>query len=222
MNSAEVLFKGGIPGVFEARQSRSVKSRDGFILAGIDALNTKRFDELKITELALASGNSVGSFYTRFQDKDAYFRALRFYAVSAIEHEIAQGFDTEAIRAKSTGEALDSLVDLLGAIFASRYRGVLRESYPRILDPDDPWAPIRTHAQKIVQILEDGLADAFPHYTTTEAKTRLRFCFQIAVGVLQNDLLNSYHVFTLQDGTILKGLKETLRAYMAIPKAEKD
>ncbi len=222
MDGAEAVFKDGIPGVFEARQSRSIRNRDGYIMAGIDALNTMRFDELKISDLAHASGNSVGSFYTRFKDKEAYIRALRVYAVSAIEQGIAHIFTSENLRAMQPSEALDNLVDVLGAIFASRYRGVLRESYPRILDADDPWAPIRTHALKMVAALQDGLADAFPQFGPTETRTRLRFCFQIAVGVLQNDLVNNYHVFTLEDGTVLSGLKETVRAYMAVPQATKD
>ncbi len=218
MAATGFILKDGIPGVFEARQNRSVKNRDGFIRAGIEALNTKSFDELKISDLAAASGNSVGSFYTRFQDKDAYFRALRVYSVDAIEREIEADFTQAALREMSSGEALDSLVDLLGAIFSSRFRGVLRESYPRILDADDPWAPMRTQAQKVLKTLHDGLEEAFPHYTPTETKTKLSFCFQMITGVLQNDLVNNYHVFTLKDGTILDGLKEALRAYMGVPR----
>ncbi len=219
MAATGYILKDGILGVFEARQNRSVKNRDGFIRAGIEALNTKSFDELKISDLAAASGNSVGSFYTRFQDKDAYFRALRVYSLDAIEREIEADFTQIALRSMSSGEALDSLVDLLGAIFSSRFRGVLRESYPRILDADDPWAPMRTQAQKVLKTLHDGLEDAFPDYSVAETKTRLSFCFQMITGALQNDLVNNYHVFTLKDGTILEGLKEALRAYMGVPRS---
>jgi hypothetical protein len=45
----------------------------------------------------------------------------------------------------------------------------------------------------------------------------LSFCFQLIVGVIQNDLINKNHVFTLEDGSVLAGLKETLRAYMGVP-----
>ena len=217
MDAAEPNLQDSIPGVFAARQSRSIRNRDSFLKAGVEALGKMAFDEIKISELAAASGNSVGSFYTRFQDKDAFLRALRTYAVEAIDREHCAEFTVETLRGRSPEEVLDALVDLMGAIFASRFRGVLRENYTRIMDADDPWAPIRTHAQEVVRTLHDSLSDAFPQYGVEETKTRLSFCFQMVVGVLQNDLVNNYHVFKLDDGTVLPGLKEALRAYMALP-----
>lgn len=220
MVTSGFVLKEGIPGVFEARQNRSVKNRDGFIRAGIEALHSKSFDDLKISDLAKASGNSVGSFYTRFQDKEAYFRALRVFSIDAIEREIVADFTEAALQNMEPGDALDRLVDLMGAIFASRFRGVLRESYPRIMDADDPWAPMRANAQKVVKTLHNGLGNAFPIYTTEETLVRLSFCFQMITGVLQNDLVNNYHVFKLDDGTVLDGLKEALRAYMGVPRQQ--
>jgi hypothetical protein len=206
-----------IPGVFKARQSRSVKARDGFINTGIEALQTRRLDDLKIAELAMVSGNSVGSFYTRFQDKDAYFRALSAYASQGISREFDAAFTVDKLRHLGPGQGLDALVDLIGAIFGSKFRGVLRETYLRIMDEDDPWAPFRTTANQTLRKLHDGLGNAFPHYGPDETKTRLSFCFQLIVGVIQNDLINKNHVFTLEDGSVLAGLKETLRAYMGVP-----
>lgn len=206
----------GIPGVFEARQSRSVKSRDSFVHAGIEALNTMRFDDLKIADLAAASGNSVGSFYTRFQDKAAFFTALRAQTVEAIERDLTADFTVQKLRSGSAGQGLDALVDMVGAVFASRYRGVLRESFARIADPDDPWAPIRRSARQTLTILHQGLSDAFPGANAETTKTRLSFCFQMIVGVMQNELVNNNHVFNLQDGSVLVGLKEAVRAYMGV------
>ncbi len=222
MDAGTRTLDDGIPGVFEARQNRSVKSRDGFIKAGTDALNSKRFDDLKIADLAKTSGNSVGSFYTRFQDKASFFRALRVSAVEGISTEITASFTPERLRALSPADALDLFVDVVGAIFASRYRGVLRESYPLILDDDDPWEPIRTSARQTLQALQDGLSDAFPHLSKSETETRLSFCFQMVAGVMQNDLVNNYHVFTLEDGSILIGLKTVLRAYMDVPQHKEE
>ena len=216
MTVAVQVLEDGIPGVFEARQSRSAKSRDSFVRAGIDALNSKRFDELKIADLAKDSDNSVGSFYARFRDKKAFFRALIAFTADGIDREFNVTFTAEKLQSLSPGEALDALVEFIGAIFSSRFRGVLRETYPRILEADDPWAPIRKSAKTTMKSLHEGLRDAFPHYSKEETETRLSFCFQIIVGVLQNDLVNNSHVYTLKDGSVLVGLKETLRAYMGV------
>lgn len=222
MSAVDSLLKQDVPGVFAARQRRSVKNRDGFLKAGIDALNVTPFDEIKISDLAAESGNSVGSFYTRFQDKDTLLRALTIHAIDVIDTQISANFSVQKLRSGTAAEGLDALVEVMGAIFSSRFRGVLRENYTRISDHADPWGPMRASAQRLRAILHEGLEDAFPHFGVEETRTRLSFCFQIVVGVLQNDLVNSYHVYKLEDGTVLHGLKETLHAYMGLPVRSKE
>jgi|TARA_B110000977_G_scaffold118552_1_gene152982 hypothetical protein len=68
MDTSEQILQSDILGMFEARQSRSIKNRDGFLKAGVKALNAAPFDGIKISDLAKISGNSVGIFYTLFQD----------------------------------------------------------------------------------------------------------------------------------------------------------
>ena len=216
MGGAIAEISHNVPGVFDARQKRSVRIRDGYISVGVDALNEMRFANLKVLRLAEESGNSVGSFYSRFQDKDAYFRALRAFAIRSIDAEFVSRFTPEILKSVPPGKALDMLVDLLADIFSSRFRGVLRESLLRILDPDDPWAPMRRSAQRIIAALHSGLEDAFPGLTPDEARTRLSFCFQMIVGVLQNELVNDYHVFSLRDDSIRHGLKDAVRSYMRL------
>ncbi len=209
-------LRGDIPGVYAARQKRSVRIRDSFINAGVEALNNTRLTDLTIAQLCDRSGNSVGAFYTRFQDKDAYFRALRGYAIESHDQVATTRFNLEVLANYGAAETLDALVDLMVDIFTSRFRGVLRESLVLILEPDDPWAPMRGSALKIVSVLEDSLVDSFADCTASETKRRCRFCFQLIVGVLQNDLVNDYHVFTTQDNSLRHGLKEAVCAYMGL------
>lgn len=214
MNNLAIDLSENIPGVFQARQERSVRIRNEFIVAGVEALNKMRFAELTVSHLASLCGNSVGSFYTRFEDKDSYFRALRAHAIDSIDTEIETRFTVQILKGAAPGDALGLLVNLLADIFTSRFRGVLRESLLRILEPDDPWAPMRQSAQGIVVILHKGLGGAFPQYNRQETKTRLSFCFQMIVGVLQNDLVNDYHVFSTRDHSVRHGLTDAVCGYM--------
>ncbi|MDD9908471.1 MAG: TetR/AcrR family transcriptional regulator [Ahrensia sp.] len=210
-------FWDAIEGVQPATQQRSIRIRDEFVEAGVTALNKMRFDELKVSHLAELSGNSVGSFYTRFADKDAFIGALRAYAIASITREFVAHFTVDKLQQSERNEALGQLVDLLSDIFTSRYRGVLRESLLRILDPDDPWARMRQSAQEITTILNDALSHSFPEYGEAETHIRLRFAFQLIVGVLQNDLINDYHVFSTRDHSVRHGLKDAVCAYMNAP-----
>jgi len=214
--SAVVSLSGDIPGVFAAKQKRSVRIRDSFINVGVEALNDTRLRDLTIAELCHRSGNSVGAFYTRFQDKDAYFRALRGSAIDANDLQAATQFNLEILKGCDATSILEKLVDLLVDVFTGRFRGVLRESLVLILEPDDPWAPMRSSAQKIVETLQLSLVSAFPHSTAAETNIQCRFCFQLIVGTLQNDLINDYHVFTTKDDSLRNGLKKAVCAYMGL------
>ena len=213
-SSTIVSLRGDIPGVFVARQKRSVRIRDRFINVGVEALNENRLKDLTVADLCQRSGNSVGAFYTRFQDKDAFFRALRVYTIESLEHEVISRFDHQSLTGNDAHEVLEKLVDLMVDIFTSRFRGVLRESLLLILEPNDPWAPMRESALKIVSVLQQSLEHAYPNQSIDDTHTRCRFCFQLIVGALQNDLVNDYHVFTTKDQSLRNGLKEAVCAYM--------
>ena len=66
MDTSEEILQSDILGMFEARQSRSIKNRDGFLKASVEALNAAPIDRIKISDLAKFSSNSVGNFYTQF------------------------------------------------------------------------------------------------------------------------------------------------------------
>lgn len=216
MNIDALLLDDDIPGVLPAKQARSRRIRDAYIEAGIEMLNATRFNDLKVSDLAAECGLSVGSFYTRFEDKEAYFRALRAAAISLCNTEIHARVSVDKLYEMEPGEALDTLVDLMADLFTGPVRGVLRESLLRILEPDDPWAPMRDSAREIMRNYRRACATQFPAFTPEEAKERLSFCFQLIVGALQNDLVNDYHVFSTKDESLRKGLKEATRLYMHI------
>jgi len=89
-------------------------------------------------------------------------------------------------------------------------------SHTKILDPDDPWEPMRQSARQIMHVLHEALDTGFPGVAPDQARERLSFCFQLIVGVLQNDLVNDYHVYSLKDGSVRDGLKAAVRAYMGL------
>src|SRR4029453_3630618 len=56
-----------------AKQARSRATRDALVRAGRNLCEIKDFDELSVAEIAAEAGCSVGSFYSRFSDKDGFF-----------------------------------------------------------------------------------------------------------------------------------------------------
>jgi len=216
MAIAERSISDCIPGVFHATQQRSVRIRDSFIEAGVDALNSMRFDDLTVLHLSQLSQNSVGGFYTRFKDKDSYFTALRYSAVQALERDYVANFNAGTLAHSTSADVLEKLVDLMVDIFTSRYRGVLRESMLIIMEPDDPWAPMRESAQNILTELQRALSIVHSDEPSSFTNEQVHFCYQLIVGVLMNELVNSNHVFTTKDDSLRGGLKQAVCAYMNV------
>ena len=202
-------------GVFEALQERSRRSRDAFIESGFVLLNQMRFNDLKISDLAQHSGRSVGSFYKRFEDKEAFFRALQLATVKRNRKIIERRLAPDRLAKMSAESVLYEFVDILADIFSSEMRGVLRESLLRIHEPEDGWAPMRKSGQDLQNRLVARLKAAYPNLSPSEAERKLRFCYQIIVGVLQNDLVNDSHTFSTKDHSIRRAIKAVLQDHMA-------
>src|SRR5262245_48964862 len=103
----------GIDGVRPVKQSRARRSRDRLLDAGQRLVAERPFDALSVADITRAAGCSVGAFYLRFRDKDAFLRAL-------IAQYLAEGrAETQELFA-SCGD--DRLVTELVAKTARRFR----------------------------------------------------------------------------------------------------
>src|SRR5215470_4996722 len=65
-----------LDGVRPVKQLRGRRSRDRLLNAGQRLVAARPFDALSVAEIARTAGSSVGAFYLRFRDKDAFFGAL--------------------------------------------------------------------------------------------------------------------------------------------------
>src|SRR5262245_324974 len=84
MRSSTRLAPAPRSGVLPTKQIRSKATQDRLIAAGYRLLTTRDLDDLSVAEIAMAAGCSVGAFYLRFENKDAFFRAL-------ISHKFEEG-----------------------------------------------------------------------------------------------------------------------------------
>lgn len=210
-------FQDEIEGVHAVLQERSRRSRDAFIESGFEMLNGMRFADLTVAALARHCGRSVGAFYKRFEDKEGFFRALQLAAVTH-GRKLTRARLAPALLARMTpDEALDEMVDLLSDIFTSQARGVLRESLLRVLDPEDGWAPMRDSGREIQRLVVDRLKAEWPGVSEADAERKIRFCYQIVVGVLQNDLVNDFHSISTRDRSVRKALKAAIGDHMRSP-----
>mgnify|MGYP006176824237 CR=1 FL=1 len=73
-----------------AHQARSREQRDRLLKAGERAFAAQGFWRTHVTDITRRAGCSVGSFYRRFRDKEAFFMALQADMATRAEANIAR------------------------------------------------------------------------------------------------------------------------------------
>ncbi|MFB9268845.1 TetR/AcrR family transcriptional regulator [Bradyrhizobium erythrophlei] len=179
-----------------AKQARSRATRDALVGAGRKLCEIKSFDDLSVAEIAAAAQCSVGSFYSRFADKDGFFRALINDVVdrdSAFMHsplDCAEHLSTEEILA-------DAIATTLKAY--RKRRGLIRAAIRRSMTDPTVWEPFRLHGQAIADRLVARLLPRFPNDPDIERRTR--FACQMLYGTLNNAVLIAPGPIQLDDDT---------------------
>lgn len=163
-----------------AKQARSRATRDALIEAGIRLVEERDFDTLSIAEIAAAAGCSVGAFYFRFADKDAYFRAL---IAATVEDGLAL---FEALAATPAERLVGRLVALTLKSYRRR-RGLLRAAIRASMRDATVWDPLKARGHAIADAMVDKLAGSGAGRKQRAA--RIRFALQTLYGTLNNAIL---------------------------------
>lgn len=190
--------------ILPAKQARSRARRDALVRAGKKLCEIKDFDDLSVAEIAAEAGCSVGSFYSRFTDKDGFFRAI---VGDAAERDRTR---TPEPANDPTQPIDDILAEVVTATLAGyrKRRGLIRATIRRSMTEPALWEPTRQRGQDVANRLVARLADSFPDDPHLER--RIRFACQMLFGTLNNAVLIAPGPLQLDDEA-LEG--ELLRAF---------
>src|SRR5947209_20034238 len=84
-------------GVTPSRQKRSRETTAALLAAGAEMLRSHSLAELSIEALCRQVGATVGAFYSRFESKDAYFKALMALAARDGERRVSRMKDDKRL-----------------------------------------------------------------------------------------------------------------------------
>jgi AcrR family transcriptional regulator len=193
--------------ILPAKQARSRATRDALVQAGRNMCEIKDFDELSVAEIAAAAGCSVGSFYSRFSDKDGFFRAL---VGDAERREEADELSTPP-DPKQTVDAL--LAEVIASTLAGyrRRRGLIRAAIRRSMMEPALWEPFRRRGHQHADRLVARLKRVRPN--DPQLENRVRFACQMLYGTLNNAVLIAPGPLQLDDAALEA---ELLRAFRLI------
>ena len=194
-----------LDGVRPVKQLRGRRSRDRLLQAGQKLVARRPFDQLSVADIARAADCSVGAFYLRFRDKDAFFRALIAQYVAEGRAETSELFATHPD---------DRLISVLVARTTNRFRryaGLIRSAIRQRMEDATVWEPIRRSGHLNADCFVDWLATRHERTLTVSEDLSVRFAFQVLYGTLNNALVNEPGPLDIEDPAFPAHLERAFR-----------
>lgn len=199
------------------RQQRGRERQRALIKAGLSLTAERNWADVTIADIAAAIGCSIGTFYTRFHTKDAYFDALLERVVdSMLRH--TEDFHAAPERAS---EAVESFVTQWVHLAVHSFR-VHRGLYAaamldqrRMSDEARAASPLTRLRERSRELLLAAMARR-PGWRSQAARARLVAAHQMLQGVLINAVLTDPGPLFLDDPALEAELVRMLCAYLEL------
>ena len=172
------------------KRQRGRERQQALVEAGLRLTDTRRWSEVTVGDIAAEIDCSVGTFYTRFRNKDAYFAVLQTLLAEVLTQRL-EAFHTAPER---EGESAAAFIAAWTRLIVGSYRlhrglyaAVLAQTQqlPRAAVAALPLARLRVLTR---QRLVTAMA-ARPGWDSAEAATRLGFAHQLLHGLLVSAVL---------------------------------
>ncbi|MGO4810918.1 TetR/AcrR family transcriptional regulator [Cupriavidus sp. 2MCAB6] len=206
------------PAMRPPRQSRSEQNLDKMVKAG-RALAEQRgnLDEISLNDVVGAANTSIGAFYARFKDKEAFLAFMLEAALAEAEAITRQSIAEDPVW--QTGPA-SAIVERIVRIYVGRFRqnrglfkGFLRH-YSATGSGDNPMRQANRRVQDLlVPLLASQLDSPRPAHATFEVRVAIQFL----VGTLANILLNDPGPLHLEGRKLETHLVRMMRRYLLLP-----
>lgn len=200
------------PGMRPATQARSRELVLRLFNEGLELLREVDFDGLSIEALCARADATVGAFYSRFENKEAFVGALQRLVVAKTRRGVMADYG----RGAAPGDDLENLVGWIakGALaWYRRHEGLVRASLRRANGEREMWTPIRELGElQISYALPRILGFASPEPAGVEQ--RARFAFQMLFGTLNNMVLINPGPYSLQDPATARMLAAAMTQFI--------
>ena len=106
-------------------------------------------------------------------------------------------------------------VALMIRLFNRPERGVIRASYRGAGLDNDTWEPLRRTSRTIRDQVTLALTPKMTVRKRGEAAKRVHFIYQVVNGTLINELLNPWHIYTIDDSRLETELNALVLEYLS-------
>ena len=171
------------------KQARAEKTRDKLLSAGAQLLEHQSLDDISIAQIAREAGCSVGVFYFRFQDKEAFFRYLLNNTLDHIRASTDATFASQAVQGQAEDDILAQCIRHFISIMRE-HGGLIRAAQGQTRNIADSWQPVREMGAWLIERYLQAIADSQSKPVNEALQRNGSAAFQIVSGVLVNAVLN--------------------------------
>ncbi len=200
-------------------QARSAATREAMLAAGRSLLAEREFDALAIADLAAAIGMSVGSFYGRFQDKQAFFDELQTQVIGEWREDIARTFAVLREQQRPAAAVVVQACRLTVGLMRAD-SGFLRSALKHESTHPGSWTPVKQVARELVDELLALLAPLLTHVPMAQRAVRVRFAMQMTYGTCLTAVLHDPGPMALASRDLERELAKMMGLYLGLPEVQ--
>jgi AcrR family transcriptional regulator len=203
---SESMFKLATPaepaapgsGVRTAKQSRSLLKQQALLEAGRRLLDAQDLGTLSVAQLTRDAGMSVGSFYSRFEDKDAWFAELLRVTGDAVLR------DTQALLGSARWDRADAELKALLIVrhiiaIHRTHRGIFRAAHFDSARSSLYWPQLHAYGRRIGDEVCSALGEHLHGVPPARRRERVGIALQVVFGTLVNAVLHDPGPIGLND-----------------------
>lgn len=167
-------------------QARSLKKRHDLLKAGRKLLHTRVLEEISIKDICTEASCTVGSFYSRFEDKESFFDALIAESCQELLMSAASQFDDRNWIGVKGKLICDEVVSFLVGIFQGEYSSILTEAFIRESKGFIDSTPLRDVGFGFITTVSKPLLPYIDQAVHPDPMRALAFAIQMVYGALHN------------------------------------
>ncbi len=198
-------------GVRQPKQQRSQHKQQALLAAGRALLRTHDLPALSVAQVAAAAGVAVGSFYTCFEDKHAWFAELARQAALAVFDDLQRLLAAPAMQRADPARKVALLMQWLVQVHRE-HQAIFRAS---VSDPARTrlyWGPLLRLNAEVVELVYGLLAPDLGRLAADVARQRLGFAFQMVFSTLAQAVLHDGGPLRLHDPALADELARSVLA----------
>jgi AcrR family transcriptional regulator len=206
------------------RQTRSQVGLVKMLQAGRELLEASgNLDDLSINDIVERAGTSIGAFYRRFDNKDAFFEVVQDQVMAEGVAHVRDMLEREPVwRSGDAGAIADAVVAFYVMVFR-RNRGLYHASLLRSSQVKPSWDAAKEANREVLTLLAPRLVEALlvargaSAADAAELDFDVRASLQMINGLLVNSILNDPGPLSLASRRLRPYLQTAFRRCLALP-----